>query len=404
MKERNTFSVLFYQRVDKIDKKGMAPIFMRVTVNGRRVEIATNKNFDVERWKDGKPTDNKIDAKELLRDLESMKERINRIRRNMIDHDEMLDVKKIKEYYTGKSQKSKTVVEVFDWHNALVKELLDKQYSQATYTRYLTTLSHIKEFMMNNYSVNDMRLTELNYDFIASFDHYLKVKRGCNHNSSMKYIKNFRKVINLAVKHGWIDKDPFALFKCNILPVERFYLTSEELKRIEDKEIEIKRMDQVRDIFVFCCYTGLAYCDVSNLMKEHIVIGIDGLPWINQNREKTDIKAQIPLLPKALEILDKYKDISIGTNRLLPVIANSNYNAYLKELAAICEIQKNLTSHIARHTFATTVTLSNDVPIESVSKMLAHKSLRTTQIYAKIVEKKVSDDMAKLRMKLGSEK
>ncbi|HQL70692.1 MAG TPA: site-specific integrase, partial [Bacteroidales bacterium] len=372
MKERNTFSVLFYQRVDKTDKSGMAPIFMRVTVNGCRAEIATNKNFDVNRWKDGKPTDNKIDAKELLRDLESMKERINRIRRNMIDHDELLDVKKIKEYYTGKSRKSKTVVEVFNWHNALVKELLEKQYSKATYTRYQTTLSHIKEFMMNNYSVNDMRLSELDYDFIASFDHYLKVKRGCNHNSSMKYIKNFRKVINLAVKHGWIDKDPFALFKCNILPVERYFLTSEELKRIEDKEIEIKRMDQVRDIFVFCCYTGLSYCDVNKLTKEHIVLGFDGYKWINQNREKSDSKAQIPLLPKALEILDKYQSFSGDKVKLLPVISNSNYNVYLKELAAICEIQKNLTSHIARHTFATTVTLSNDVPIETVSKMLAH--------------------------------
>lgn len=201
----------------------------------------------------------------------------------------------------------------------------------------------------------------------------------------------------------WIDKDPFAKYKLKFEKVERGFLTKEELARIELHPFKVDRLDLVRDLFIFSCYAGLAYIDVMQLKPSNISIGIDGDQWQVTQREKTSNAVRIPLLPKALEIIRKYKDHPIARNAgtLLPVITNQTLNAYLKEIARICDVDKNLTFHLARHTFATTVTLSNGVPIESVSKMLGHSSIKTTQVYAKVVEAKLSEDMKRLRGKLG---
>jgi integrase len=401
MKEHLSLAISFYQRSDKIDKNNTAPVYMRITVNGQRAEIATNKRFDVARWDAGHPVGNKIDAKELQKDLDSMKASVNKTWRDMVDRNEVITAFSIKERFSGHSKKGKTVVEVFNFHNARMRELIGKDYSPATAKRYDTTLEHIKKFIKAEYRKEDLSLWELNYEFAAAWEHYLKTVHQCNHNTAMKYIKNFRKVINLAIKNDWLEKDPFAKFQCNILPVERDFLTKEELSTIEEKVLKMQRMDQIRDIFVFCCYTGLAYADVLKLTPSHIVKGIDGALWIKLHRTKTETKSLVPLLPKALAILEKYRDApKLVPGTLLPVISNQKMNAYLKELADLCEIDKILTSHMARHTFATTVTLTNGVPIETVSAMLGHKSLRTTQIYSKVVEEKVGNDMAALREKL----
>lgn len=401
MKEQISLAISFYQRTDKVDKNGAAPVFMRITVNGNRAEIATNKRFDVDRWKLGHPAGTKADAKELQKDLDSMKASVNKVWRDMVDRNEIITATTVKERFTGRNKNSRTVVEVFNFHNSQMKELIGIEYSPATAKRYDTTLDHVKKYMKAKYRKTDLSLWELNYEFVSGWEHYLKTEHKCNHNTAMKYIKNFRKVINLAIKNDWLEKDPFARFECNILPVERDFLTREELAIVEEKVLKIQRMDQIRDIFVFCCYTGLAYADVLKLTSSHIVKGIDGTLWIKLNRTKTETKSQIPLLPKALAILDKYKDApKLVPGTLLPVISNQKMNAYLKELADLCEINKTLTSHIARHTFATTVTLTNGVPIETVSSMLGHKSLRTTQIYSKVVEQKVSEDMARLKERL----
>lgn len=407
MTEKNSFSISFYQRTDKLDKNNTAPVFMRVTVNGERAEIATNRRFDVERWVMGQPVGNRNDTKELQKDLDSMKAKVNTICRDLTDRNEIITAVKIKERFTGRHIKSKTLVEAFTFHNDQLKELIGTEYCRATAIRYDTTLKHVKEFMKKKYRCDDMYLTELKYDFVSGLEHFLKVDHKCNHNTAMKYIKNFRKVINMAIKYEWLDRDPFARFECKIRPVERDFLSTEELTTLENKKVLVPRIEQVRDMFVFCCYTGLAFIDVEKLNADHIVTGIDGNKWINLNRTKTETKSQIPLLPKALEILNKYRDFPKSIpGTLLPVISNQRMNAYLKELAELCGITKTLTFHVARHTFATTVTLTNGVPIETVSAMLGHKSLRTTQIYSKVVEKKVGNDMAALREKLekGTEK
>ncbi len=398
MNEKNSFSVSFYQRTDKVDKNNTAPVFMRVTVDGERAEIATNRRFDILRWSLGHPAGTKTDAKELQKDLDSMKTKVNKICRDMVDRNETLSAVKIKDRFLGRDSNAKTVFQTFIFHNNKLKELVGTEYSPATAKRYDTTLSHVKEFMQGQYHRQDMFLAELKYDFISGFEHFLKTSHHCNHNTAMKYIKNFRKVINMAIKYEWLDKDPFAKFECKIKPVERFFLSMEELTLMENKVLSVPRMDMVRDVFVFCCYTGLAYIDVQKLTAAHIVTGIDEHKWINLNRTKTETKSMVPLMPKALEILEKYSDVPKSIpGALLPVASNQKMNAYLKELADLCEINKNLTFHIARHTFATTVALTNGVSIESVSSMLGHKNMRTTQIYSKVVEKKLSNDMNALR-------
>jgi site-specific recombinase XerD len=252
--------------------------------------------------------------------------------------------------------------------------------------------------MMKKYKREDVMLKELNFEFISDFEDYLKVENHCSHNTAIKYIKSLKKVIKMSLDFEYIDRDPFAKYKIKMERTEREFLSKEELTLLREKEFSIRRLDQIRDVFVFCCYTGLAFVDVLGLTKENIVKGNDGDLWVKTFRQKTHTRSMVPLLPVSIQILEKYKFAEKAYDeKLLPVPSNQKMNAYLKEIADVCGIRKKLTSHLGRHTFATTVTLSNNVPIETVSAMLGHKSLRTTQIYAKVVEDKVSRDMAKLK-------
>jgi integrase len=220
----------------------------------------------------------------------------------------------------------------------------------------------------------------------------------------MKYLVYFKKIVLICVKNGWLARDPFFAFSMAKQEVDRRPLDEYELRAVEMKKFKNERLQKVRDIFLFCCYTGLSYVDVQKLKRSEIIDGFDGRKWLSIKRQKTDTPSKIPLLAVPLQILDRYSDHiqCISQDRLLPVMTNQRMNSYLKEIADVCGIERNITFHLARHTFATTVTLSNNVPIESVSKMLGHKDLRTTQHYAKIVDKKVSNDMEDLRLRLES--
>ena len=269
--------------------------------------------------------------------------------------------------------------------------------------RYKISFEHTKSFMKWKYGVSDMDIKRLDYEFVSQYEFWLKTFRNCNHNTTIKYIANFRKIVNRCIRIGWIEKDPFVLFRMTKKEVIPEFLTEHEIQKIALKRFASERINQLRDIFLFCCYTGLAFADVKKLKVSEIGIGIDGSKWIFTYRQKTDTPSRILLLPFALEILDQYKDhpISSNTGKVLPVLCNQKYNEYLKEIASLCTISKNLTTHTARHTFATTVTLSNGVPIESVSKMLGHKNLKTTQHYAKVLDRKLSDDMNMLKDKMN---
>jgi site-specific recombinase XerD len=298
----------------------------------------------------------------------------------------------------------KMLVPIFEEHNHRVKSLVGKEYAKGTRDRYEVSLKHTKEFLLWKYKVNDIDIRAIDHEFVMSYDFYLRSERNCNNNSTVKYLKNFKKIILICIANGWLDKDPFIKYKPKVKPVKRDYLTAEDLELIESKTLVSDRVSQVRDIFLFSCYTGLAYADVKKLKRSEIINGIDGQKWVFTSRQKTNTDSRIPLLPKALELMEMYKEHPqcVDNGLLLPVLSNQKMNSYLKEIADACGITKELTYHIARHTFATTVTLTNGVSIESVSKMLGHTNIRTTQHYAKILDSKVSQDMSALKQKLST--
>jgi len=276
----------------------------------------------------------------------------------------------------------------------------------------MTTQRYVKEFLKSRLKTSDLLLAHLSYKFLADFEHYLRSYTPLDHHTSMgnntvmKHIERLRKMINVAIKNEWLERDPFAKFQAKFIRNDREFLSQDDLEKIEAKEFKVLRLQWAKDLFIFSCFTGLAYCDVMRLTPQNISLGIDGEYWIMTSRKKTNQPVRVPLLPKALNIVEKYRNHprALASGTLFPNLSNQKINAYLKEIADLCSIEKNLTFHLARHTFATTVTLTNGVPIETVSKMLGHTSIRTTQIYAKVIENKVSQDMLSLRAVLGNQK
>jgi len=401
-----SFTQLFYLKGKHFEKHVKVPIYLRLTVNGKRSELSISRKVDPEKWnaRTGRMRGSGMEAVQLNQYLDMVRAKINKIQFQLVEEGNPFTALDIKNIYQGKDREVKMLLEVFDEHNRQMKKLVDKEFAIGTWKRYFTTRNHISEFIRHEYKREDLPVHDVDLKFITRFEHFMKSVKDCNHNSSLKYINNFKKIVRLAVANGWITRDPFYNYKVKFKWVDREFLSSEELQSLVDLEINRPRIDMVRDMFVFCCFTGLAYIDVKKLTQDNLVRNIDGELWIESKRTKTDAKFSIPLLPTALVILDKYKDHPKVVNGecVLPVLSNQKANAYLKEIADLCGFKKNLTTHLARHTFATTVTLSNGVPIETVGKMLGHKNLRTTQHYAKIINKKVSEDMAILKDKLAN--
>ena len=398
---QNTFSVLFYPRKYDLDKNGFAPIYLRITVNGKRSEFSIKRKVLFTQWNSeaGIARGTSMEAREINRYMDAVKSKIYGIQGQLTDKREIITAKKIKQIYQGKASNHKMLLEIFMAHNNRVEKLVGKEFAPGTLERYKTAKKHVADYIKLEYDLTDIPVRDVDHKFISGLEYYLKTERNCAHNTAIKYVTNFKKIIRIAFANDWITKDPFVNWKGKLKIVEREFLTEGEIQTMVEKELPMDRLNHVKDIFLFSCFTGLAYADVKKLSKTDVVLGVDGEQWIKIKRSKTDTRSSIPLLPTALAILEKYKDHPDVANKhkLLPVLSNQKMNAYIKEIADLCEISKNLTFHLARHTFATTVTLSNGVPIESVSKMLGHKSLRTTQHYAKILDLKVSEDMKQLR-------
>ncbi|MFH4965451.1 site-specific integrase [Gaetbulibacter sp. M235] len=397
----NSFSLLFYIKKSKSDSLGRANIYLRITVDGKRAELSINRKIHVNNWNShaNLSRGNNYESQEINRHIATIKNKIYSIEQQLINKGKHITAQGLKNLYLGIDTSNKMLLEIFKDHNNKVNRLVGKDFAPGTAERYKTAKKHIEEYIRLDYKSNDIPVREVDHKFINGFEYYLKTVRNCSHNTTIKYITNFKKIIRIAYANDWINKDPFYNWKARLKIVDREFLTEEEIQKMVEKEFHTTRLDIVKDIFIFCCFTGLAYADVKKLSKNDLVIGIDGERWIKTNRAKTDIRSNIPLLPTAESILKKYKAHSemLNNGTVLPVLSNQKMNAYLKEIGDLCEINKNLTFHLARHTFATTVTLTNGVPIESVSKMLGHKSLKTTQHYAKILDRKVSEDMKTLR-------
>lgn len=404
---KHKMSILFYVKSSKAAKNGLLPIYQRITINSVRIELSTSRFVEKSKWNisAGKMKGNSEEARLINSHLDLLKNKIYETEKHLINNNVEVNAQTFKNKLLGVEEKQRKLILIFEQHNIRMKELIGKEFSINTLKKYETTLSHTKEFLKYQYSLNDISITQINIAFLNDFDFYLRKIKNCNNNSTIKYIRNFGKIVKQCYVNGWIDKDPYLNYKGKIKEVERVFLSQEDIETLINKEIKIQRLDLVRDMFLFSCFTGLAYIDVFNLKKSNIIIGIDGDKWISTHRQKTDVPSKIPILPISQMIIDKYSNHphSINQNKLLPILSNQKMNAYLKELADICNIDKELTFHIARHTFATTVTLSNGVPLETVSKMLGHTNLKTTQHYAKILDRKVSDDMQILKQKFNNQ-
>lgn len=408
MTKANTLGVVFYLNRQKT-KDDHAPIYVRITVNGIRVNVSLKKTIHVDNWHVGKGM-----AKGKGEDIKNLNTYLEQVRSRIVECYQQLQLKRklitaetVKNKFLGIEEPEHSLMNLFDYHNENMKTILE----WGTLKNYYTTKTYFESYLKDVLHTSDIYLSQLGYQFITGYEKYMKErkplqpKKPCCQNTIMKHIERLRKVVNLAIKNEWIDRDPFVKFKPSFVRKDREFLNLQELQAIENKDLSIQRLLHTRDLFVFACYTGLAYIDVYNLTPQSICLGIDGDYWIKTYRQKTDVPVMIPILPKAMDIIEKYKrhPLAIERGKLLPIYSNQNLNGYLKEIAAVCSIEKPLTFHIARHTFATTVTLCNGVPIETVSKLLGHTSIKTTQVYAKVVEQKISHDIGMLKVKLNEQ-
>jgi site-specific recombinase XerD len=409
MRSSNTFGIQFVIRLPKQQKNDQATVFARISVNGRRCEISLKKKVNPQNWDEakGKARGTKDEIRKLNEHIERVRTLISDGYHELVQQKKIVTVDAVKSLFLGADDNEITLIKLGEYHNTEMKDKL----ADGTMKNYYTTQKYIAKFLKDKYHRNDISLAELNYKFILDFETFLSKHQPKDHqkplhnNGIMKHIERLCKMVNMAVTMDWLAKDPFAKYKQHFDKVERFYLTKEELSAIEKKKFTIERLQMVKDLFLFSCYTGLAYIDTMNLTAGNIVKGIDGNDWLITSRQKTDTNVRIPLLPQAEELIKKYQDHpkAINHGTLFPVISNQKTNAYLKEIADLCNINKAITFHIARHTFATTVTLSNGVPIESVSKMLGHTTIRSTQVYAKVVEQKLSEDMQNLKRRMANQ-
>lgn len=405
MKSSHTFGIQFITRTNKYDKS-IGKVYARITIDKKRVELSLKKSIDLNDWNKGKgcAKGSNPEAKLLNTYLSQVQGKLTECFRELQLNGEVITPNAVKKLFWGDDPNEHSLIELLDYHD--YSEF--SKFSEGTIKNYGVTRRYILSFLLKGKNLTDYQLSKIDFKFITDFDFFLRTIKPKDHyqpmsnNGLMKHMQRLRKILNLGVKLEWLKKNPFDAYDIKLEKTERGFLTSYELKTIEEKLITLARLEFIRDLFVFSCYTGLSYIDAVNLRVSSLVFGIDGQKWISTRRRKTNTPVKIPILPKARDIIEKYKMDPRSMNRgtVFPLISNQKVNSFLKEVAILCEVEKRLTFHLARHTFATTVTLSNGVPIETVSKLLGHRSIATTQIYAKVLENKVSEDMGKLKEKL----
>ena len=396
----NYIKIHYYIKNNRLNLKGEAPIYLRVTVNSQRFEMSTHKSVLSINWDNKKQRlkGNSELARTINNHLIMLETKINKNFNQLADKDEVVTARKMKDSITGKKSKKRFLLDLFKDVVTLIEQEKGNKYSNITVQIYHVSFQRLKQFIQKEYHLDNIEVDDLNYQFMEKYEIFLRTTFNIHHNTTMKYLKHLKKVIHEGMKWGFLDKDPFFQYKTAYKEGNRDYLTQTELDIIRGEKLKSRRLQTIKDIFLFICNTGLSYSDLARLSKEHIHKGIEGYDWIIMKRAKTDVGFKIPLLPEAMEILDKYKKdpICLSENKLLPIISNQKTNSYLDEIAKICSIDKSITCHVGRHTFATTITLSKGIPIETVQKMLGHKEIQTTLIYSKVVDQKIADDMKHL--------
>jgi site-specific recombinase XerD len=402
---RKTFSISFFIKRTKLLKNHQAPIFLRITVDGERAELSIKRSINPKDWDENKESANpdSFFGDELNQYLNQIRYLIYQHQKDLIDKNKSVTSQNLKNAYLNIDEtQSKSILQIYQEHNDDLKLKINRGIAYGTYERHVTSRKHLESYIQETYKKKDYLLRDIDHQFIIKYETYLRTKINCCNNTTVKYIKNFGKIIRFALYNDWIRVNPFRNIRFRLEEVDKPYLNLEELNLIMSKVIQIKRIAQVRDVFVFCCFTGLAFVDVKSLCHKDFEKGFDGNIWLKKQRHKSKQWQHVPLLPIPKALLDKYgkNPECFRKQAMLPVLTNQKMNAYLKEVADICGITKNLTTHCARHTFATTVTLANNISIESVSKMLGHSNIRMTQKYARILDSTIGKEMNQLAEKL----
>ncbi len=388
----STFKTLFYIRKNYLNKEKKAPIMIRVTIDGRMVQFNSKLDIEPQYWNPKKQV--AVGSGKQIKMFNTLLENIKYSLQHHFHEialEETPTPEKVRDAFLGVADRQMTLMSLFQRHLDNLKNIVGKGMAKATYDKYDITCRRLKEFMKSRYNISDISLRDIKNIFVVDFENFLIQTYDYGKNTRAKFLQRFHSVILIAMRNNWIKNDPFANFVIGSQKVDRGYLTQAEVDAIWNKQLNIARLEKTRDAFIFACYTGLAYVDVCHLKKENIVT-INGEKWIRTRRQKTDTLVEVPLLKIPELIIEKYKG-RILDDSLIPISSNQKVNAYLKEIADLCSIQKNLSYHLARHTFATTITLSKGVSMESVSKMLGHTKLTTTQIYARILNSKVKEEM-----------
>ncbi|MGB5819705.1 MAG: site-specific integrase [Saonia sp.] len=411
MLENSRLSINFFTRKHQKESENLI-IYARITTHGKRAEFSLNRDLKANLWDKNRKRDKGFSkyVLSLNKYLDQVFTQLYEAHRQLLEEGKTITSATVKARYLGEDEEEgKTLLDLITYHNTTMHTSL----KAGTMKNYYITERCIKRFLKDEYNIEDIPLKKLDYRFIIDFEQYVRrykpsTRTGCTNNGAMKHMERLKKMSRLAVRLEWLEKDPFVNYKLKFKKTERQFLTKRELKLIEETTFKVPSYEKIKDLFIFACYTGLSYIDVKELKADHLVIGLDGNDWLYTKRTKTDEPLKIPLLPKAKEIIEKYKDEPniLANGRLLPIYSNHMINRTLKDISGACGIHKNLTFHVARHTFSTAITLSNGVPIETVSKLLGHTKLSTTQIYAKVIEKKVGEDMQNLMetMKLKESK
>lgn len=404
MHQPNYYTLTFMIRKAQRKKSGEAPIFARITVAGQRTEFNINRSIVPENWNSKKEKSKGTSKKdlELNKYLDSVRVRISEIHHDLVKEEEVINPLVLKQHFLGTAEGPKMLCAVFKYVNGQNKERFDRgDICDGTYRRWVRCADYLAEFIKTNEGREDIPIKKLTSGMIDDFEHFLRINKNCANNAAIRYIRFVKKVVRVALAQKWLEEDPFIDKHYSRTPTNREFLTEDEVKRIMSIDLsEYTRLEQVRDTFIFCCFTGLAFADISTLTNNFIIEDVNGEMWIRKPRQKTGEMSTIPLLEIPKRLIEKYKEhpTVVAKGIVLPVISNQRMNSYLGEIATLARVKKHLTTHIARHTFAT-ISLRNHVPIESISKMLGHSDIQTTQIYAKMLDECISEDMQKMRSK-----
>lgn len=400
---RSTFKVLFYLKKNAPKKNGFTPVMCRITVDGTICQFYSKVDIDPALWdmRSNRVSGRSTVALEANRHLDKVRVGINNKYKEIAERDNYVTAEKVKNAFLGLEMRHETLLKVYAQHNEDFAKQVGKMRSQSTYEKYLVVYNHLAEFIKIRYRVSDIALKELTPAFITDFELFLRTDKNCSHNTVWIYMMPLRRMVTIAQRNGWIILDPFASYEIGPENVDRGYLTKNEIRLLLDATFKRKGRELVRDLYVFCCFTGLSFSDMKNLTKENIQTSFDGNLWIMTRRQKTGVESNIMLLDIPKRIIDKYDGMS-EDGKLLPVPSYTTCREAIKKIIKGCGIDKDLSWHASRHTMATEICLTNGMPIETLSKMLGHTNIRTTQIYAKITHEKESKDMAALAERLQS--